>query len=121
MDDSEIDSILQAYRNGATADMLRSKSAETWSVWWTVPPCSPAALERAGQQMTRSRAEAVWHVRRAVLKSKDERESSVVIFTELPTELQQVFMLSDGRVVQTTRCLIDGSLAALKQAFVPAR
>ena len=98
---NDIEGVRAAYLFGATADLLRAKIEGQWKEWWTVPPCSPAALEQAGQQMTRGRAQAVVHVRQAVLKNRQHGNRSVVVVTELPGTRQVVVCLKSGSEVRS--------------------
>jgi hypothetical protein len=113
-------SIVSAYNNGLTADILRAKFDGEWGVTWTVPPCSPEALERAGQQFSRSRAQSILHIRRAVLRRRDQQNQNVVVATELPARRQQVRDLGNSEEIVLRRFLSDDVLKALEAAFMPS-
>ena len=112
-------SILAAYQNGLTADMVQVEFECEQGVIWTVPPCSPEALERAGRQFLRSRARRILYIRRAVLHQKDRPDYAVVVATELPTLRQQVRDLVTAEEIVLRRLLSDAALAALEAAFTP--
>ena len=120
MTDIDWPSIIAAYQDGLTADMLQAEFQRGQGVIWTVPPCSPEALERAGRQFTRSRARRILHIRRAVLRHQGEDGQAVVIATELPDRLQQVRDLDTAEEVVLRCLLFDEALAALDAAFIPS-
>ena len=113
------ENIITAYRNGLTADLLQAEFQREQGVIWTVPPCSPEALERAGRQFSRSRAARILHIRRAVLRGRDRPDQAVVVATELPAHRQQVRDLVTAEEIVLRRLLSDAALAALEAAFTP--
>ena len=119
MKDIDWPRIITAYRNGLTADLLQAEFQREQGVIWTVPPCSPEALERAGQQFSRSRAARILHIRRAVLRGRDRPDQAVVVATELPAHRQQVRDLVTAEEIVLRRLLSDAALAALEAAFTP--
>lgn len=115
----DIGDMITAYQFGASADLLKAQDAGgEWGVWFSVPPCSPQAMEKAGLQFVRSRTQAVQHVRHALLK-QGEQATEVVIVTNLPSKKQVVYGLNTQRVVFLSRYLEDDALAALTTAFAP--
>ena len=114
------DAVISAYQNGFTADMLQAKNDGKWGVIWTVPPCSPKALEHAGRQFSRSRAASILHIRRAVLHVQGREGQAVAVVTELPSRRQQVRDLETAEEVILRRLLSDDALAALEAAFLPS-
>ena len=117
----KLDEALAAYRGGLSADIVQVKTDGRWGPIWTIPPCSPMAMERAGRQFTRSRAEAIRHVRRARLCRSSAMSAAVevMIATELPSKMQSVTTFG-GVVLQVDSFLEDPTLAALAEAFAPA-
>ena len=113
-------SILAAYQNGLTADMVQVEFECEQGVIWTVPPCSPEALERAGRQFLRSRARRILHFRRAILRRRDRTAQDVIVATELPTRCQNVRDLSTAEEVLLSGFLHDSALDALEAAFAPS-
>ena len=120
MEKIDWESIITAYQNGFTADMLQAEFEQKQGVIWTVPPCSPEALEHAGRQFCRSRAKSILHIRRAVLHRRDQQDQAVVIATELPIHRQQVRDLGTSEEVVLRRFLSDAALTALEAAFTPS-
>ncbi len=118
----KLDEALAAYRGGLSADIVQAKTDGEWGPIWTIPPCSPVAMERVGRQFTRSRAEAVRHTRRARLRhpSVSSAAVEVMIATELPGKEQSVTTF-DGVVLQVDAFLEDHALVALAEAFAPAQ
>jgi hypothetical protein len=112
---TEYKEVIRAYRQGATADFLQARIRGQWGPLWTVPSCSPTALERAGRQFTRSRAEAVRIYRRARLRSRGGLVRDVAILTTLPERIQHVRDLAGGVVV--VNYLTDDVLVALETAM----
>ena len=113
------DDLIQAYRHGLKADVLQEKQQGQWGPLWTIPPCSPTAMERAGQQLTRSRCSHVRHYRRAMLRMQMLIEPMLVMIeTELPTRQQRVSDIETGIEVRVPIYLEDTALAALETAFV---
>ena len=119
MKDIDWPRIITAYRNGLTADLLQAEFQREQGVIWTVPPCSPEALERAGRQFLRSRARRILHVRRAVLRRRDQDDQAVVVATELPGRRQDVRDLNTMEQIVLQRFLSDAALNALQEAFAP--
>ena len=119
MTDIDWPSIIAAYQDGLTADMLQAEFQQGQGVIWTVPPCSPEALERAGRQFTRSRARRILHIRRAVLRRRDQDNQAVVVATEFPSHRQEVRDLDSAEAVILRRLLSDDVLAALDSFFTP--
>ena len=119
MENTEWQRVIDAYRGGATADLLLAEMNGVWGVIWTVPPCSPEALERAGRQFSRSRAARILHIRRAVLRGRDRPDQAVVVATELSAHRQQVRDLVTAEEIVLRRLLSDAALAALEAAFTP--
>lgn len=115
-----LDEALAAYRGGLSADILQAKTDGEWGTIWTIPPCSPVAMERAGRQMTRCRAQAIRHVRRALLRCSSASSIAVeiMIATELPSRMQSVTNF-DGVALRVDVYLEDPSLAVLAEAFSP--
>ena len=109
---TEYREVIDAYRRGATADFLQAKIRGRWGPFWTVPGCSSDAMERAGRQFARCRAEAVRHCRRARLTSRSGIMRDVVIVTVLPSRSQDIRTLETGTVVRV-RFLSDHVLDAL--------
>jgi hypothetical protein len=108
-----------AFRNGTTADFLHAQQDGVWGQLWTIPPCSPAAMEKAGKQFTRSRSSQVRHYRRAMLNMRMLIEPLLVMVeTELPGRRQRVFDIQTGIEVKVPTYLEDAALAALEIAFI---
>jgi hypothetical protein len=118
--DMKLDEALAAYRGGLRADILQAKTDGKWGPIWTIPPCSPVAMERAGRQFARSRAQAVRHSRRAHLRrpSAPSETVNVVVITEFPGREQSVTIF-DGVPLRLNVYLEDEALAALAAAFSP--
>lgn len=108
---------LTAYRRGLAADMIQlGESGDGWDTIWTVPPCSPTALERATRQAVRCHAARVRHVRRARLRPHGDGRGStveVVIVTEAAPVVQVVRELSSERVLLVGSLLAEEGLRAL--------
>jgi hypothetical protein len=113
---NEYKDVIAAYRRGAKADFLQAKIRGQWGPLWTVPSCSPNALDRAGRQFARCRAESVRHYRRAVLRRGSGSACDVVILTVLPGRLQHVREVTDGAVV-VVDFLADDALNALERSL----
>lgn len=116
MNETEWRQVLGTYRRGTTADILQAKIRGRWGQLWTVPPCSPDAMERAGRQFVRSHAEAIRLYRHARLRSGSGLIQDVVILTTLPERTQNVRDLSAGAVV-VVNYLADDTLGALERAM----
>lgn len=114
-----IETILTAYRNGLTADMLQAQIAGEWSEYWTIPPCSPDLAGQAAQQFMRSRAQTLQHTRRAILAIHGQQERQVVVATLLPSKEQVVYCLDTFLLITTQQFLCDATLEALMKAFTP--
>jgi len=115
-----IDTILTAYRNGLTADMLQAQVDGEWGGYWTLPPCSPDFSGRAARQFGRSRAQSLRHFRRAILTKHGQESRQVVVITELPSREQSVYCLDTFRPITLPQFLNDAALAALIEAFSPS-
>ena len=113
------DKIIAAYKNGLAAEMLQAQIKDEWGVIWTIPPCSPDAAERVGRQFSRSRAQALRHIRRAILRRAGRSDQAVVIATELPAQRQQVRDLESGAEIILRHFLRDDALSALEESFMP--
>ena len=113
-------SIIAAYRNGLTTDIIQAKYESGEGVLWTVPPCDPDAARHAGRQFSRSRAISIRHIRRAVLHRRDQPDQIVVIATELPARRQQVRDLETAEEAPLRCYLRDATLVALETAFLPS-
>jgi len=113
-------SVLNAYRTGFASDFLQGKYSNKWTTYWNVPPCSPEALSRAGQQFTFSRAQAIRHFRRAVWAKHKFGARRVVVITELPSREQTVYCLETLQLIRISRFLSDAALEALIEAFSPS-
>ncbi len=118
MQNIDWDEVIAAYNNGFTDDIIQAGVDGKWGVIWTVAPCSPKAMERAGQQFSRSRAISIRHIRRAVLHRRDQPDQAVVVVTELPSWQQQVRDLETAEEIILRRLLSDGALDSLEAAFV---
>ena len=79
---------------------------------------TPPAMERAGRQFRRCRAEVVRHCRRARLRGPSSA-TDVVIVTELPSREQHVTSF-DGVTLSVNAYLEDEALAALAESFSPS-
>ena len=112
--------MIAAYANGFAADMLQAKINDEWGVIWTISPCCPNSMERAGRQFSRSRAASVLHIRRAVLHVQGREDQAVVVVTELPSRRQQVRDLNTAGEVILRGLLSDAALAALEVTFAPS-
>lgn len=112
-------SIITAFKNGLTADMLMADYERGQGGIWTIPPCSPSSMERAGRQFSRSHAQSVLHIRRAVLRRRGRQDQAVIVATELPSRKQQVWDLGTSEEVILRRLLCDVALTALETAFTP--
>jgi hypothetical protein len=121
MTEEEWTRLLAAYRRGLAADIIQFQdSAGVWGVIWTVPPCSPAALERAARQAARCRVVRVRHIRRARLVLRGGPAVEVVVVTEAMPVIQVVRDLSNSRPVLVGQLLQDDGLRALMDANVCA-
>ena len=115
---NDLTSTLLAYRGGLKADIIQAKTeGKVWGPIYCVPPCSPAAMERAGRQFARARAEAIRHCRQARLRGLLETEE-VVVITVLPQREQTIARLKDGIVLRVgaylTDCCADRSRRCLR-------
>ncbi len=120
--DMKLDEALAAYRGGLKADILQAKTDGEWGPIWTIPPCSPVAMERAGRQFTRSRAQAVRHIRRARLSHTASSSAvDVVVMTDLPQRVQAVARIEDAIALRVNIYLEDDALLSLEVAFSPSR
>ncbi len=114
------------YLRGNRADVLQARRGGIWGPFWTLPPKSATAMENAGRQLTRSRAERVRHIRRARFSNGARHDGmvvdpvEVVILTELPSLFQGVVRLADGQALRVAFCFSDDSLTALREAFTPS-
>jgi hypothetical protein len=120
MQQQDWEPIVASYQQGQTADMLQAQINGEWGEIWTVPPCSPDALSRAGRQFTRSRANSIRHYRRAVLKEQHAEVQQVVICTELPSRRQTAYCLTTRHPLTLSRILCDEALESLIEAFTPS-
>jgi len=119
MQNDNHDIIVEAFRGGLTTDMLQGKADGRWGPLWTLPPCSPAAMEKAGKQLTRSRSSHVRHYRRAMLNMRMLMEPMLVMVeTEFPGRRQRVSDIETGIEVKVPVYLEDAALSALEAAFV---
>ena len=82
---------------------------------WTIPPCDPAAAERAGKQMVRMGVTGIRRVQKARLLSGG-KPLDVVIFTRFPIKQQTVLLLGGG-VVKISTYLQDDSTKILEVIF----
>ena len=116
MNTNERENALTFYRKGGTADVVQMQTeGSQWGPYWTLPPCSPQAMERAAQKFVRCRATGIRHIRRARLV-KDGSGTAAVIITELPGRRQTVWNLETGDRIKTARVLIDDALLTLERA-----
>lgn len=114
MNEEEWARLLTAYRRGLAADILQFQDAAgAWGVLWTVPPCSPTALERAARQVARCRPFRVRHVRRGRLTRQIGESIDVVIVTEAFPVIQTARCLQAGRLLQIGALVSDQGLDAL--------
>ena len=116
MNKYDLESVLRAYSNGQTADILRAKINTAWGVLWTVPPCSPTALAQIGHQFMKSRAEALQHFRVAKLTKQDGETQRALIITDLPSREQIAYCLETRQPIALPRFLCDSALDALMEA-----
>lgn len=116
--DMKLDEALAAYRGGIRADILQAEIDGKWGPIWTIPPCSPVAIERAGRQFTRCRVQKLRHFRHARLRGPSSC-TDVIVMTELPSRQQDVARVKDGVTLQVRTFLEDEALSALKASFVP--
>jgi len=112
-----LEEILKAYRQGATADILQQDINGEWGPIWTIPPCSPEAVERAGRQFIRSHALRIRYTRRARINSSDKTVVEAVLVTVLPERTQIVLRLDNGSHHPVQRYLRDNCLDALEIAI----
>ena len=120
MDEAMWESILAAYRNGATADFLWMSADPTGDAWgpiWTMPPGSVAAAERAALQIARMRARRLRHARCAQLRQPRQDVTIVVVVTILPDRVQQIRAMATGEWYETP-WLEDEILALLRAALI---
>jgi len=106
----ELARILSAYRRGLTADMIQMRIGGEWGVIWTIPPCSPEALERVAHQVRRCRADRVRHIRRARLMVRGADPIEAVILTEISPVIQEVRCLRTACLVLVGEVLTDHGL-----------
>ena len=124
MKPADVEAIVTAYRRGLKSDIVQGRINAIWGAVWTVPPVAPEAMEQVGRQMTRSRAERVRHFRLArlqrptALKPTDADFIKAVILTELPSCVQIVVQLPDGKKLRLETFLEDDTLAALRHSFI---
>src|SRR5262245_36236427 len=118
MNEVEINGFLAAYQRGQSADMLQARTEGEWGPLFTAPPCSIKAMERAGRQFTRSRAQAVRHVRLARLKRCHGEYVQVMVISTIPQRTQIVLDLITGERLKIARYLTDDALEALESEFV---
>lgn len=112
-------SVLVAYQRGLQADMIQFQNAKgEWGVVWTVPPCSPIALEKAGRQAIRCRTVRIRHIRRASLTAQHRDAIDVVIVTEAAPMKQEVRCLKTSRIMTVGKILADRDLQALIASVV---
>lgn len=116
MKNNEIEEFLAAYRQGATADFLQPKIDGKYGTLWTIPPCDPAATERAGKQMVRMGATELLWVRRAQLRT-DNDIIDVAIFSEMPNRSQTVVSLVRGEILVVCNLLADKSTESYLSTF----
>ncbi len=119
MTKDELARVLAAYRRGLAADMIQFQdTAGTWGVIWTVPPCSPAALQRAARQAARCRAARVRHIRRARLACCGGLNIEVVVVTEALPVIQVVRDISNSRLITVGQLLQDDGVRTLLNVVV---
>ena len=111
--------VIEAYRNGATADMLQADIQGEWGAIWTVAPNSSESMENVGRQFTRMRARQLRHMRRAILKRVSGVREQVAIITELPARRQVIFSLLTASKIDLGRYLVDDALMMLERTFRP--
>ena len=114
-----IKSIIAAYRRDLAADVMQIQVGGEWGPYWTIPPYSPSAMERAARQANRSRAARLRHWRRARLTNPNGQSGLFVVLTVLPEREQSVFSMKTGKSVVVRQFLADESLKVLMENFVP--
>jgi hypothetical protein len=116
VENKDIEEFLTAYRQGATADFIQPWQNERWGTLWTIPPCDPAAAERAGRQMARMGATKIRWIRRARLR--DARGTiDTVILTEFPARQQRVITIDSGALLEIGFHLEDATSNSLTDAL----
>lgn len=117
MNEEEWGRVLAAYRRGLAADMIQLQDAAgAWGVVWTIPPCSPAAMEQTARLAVRCRAARGRHIRRARLWPRGDAAVDVVVVTEALPVFQVVRDIHVSRSVVVGELLQDDGLRSLLNA-----